>query len=153
MPPVHAPILEGERAHPRFSEYQHYRSAMSCQLVYCQAFASWLREVEQRERGSVTIFQAGPLANPAVLVPGAWYISHNRPGGRSHRYFGPYESEAVAHEQSIGMAGAFLLGVMGGLAWNASWAFGAGFHAGRMETARELTEVLTADDCRLGGAA
>lgn len=104
-PPIHAPIMDADRAHPRFNDYQQYRSAMSRQLVYCQPFASWLRETEQLENGSVTIFQIGPNADPEVFVIGKWYISHNRPGGRSHRYFGPYESEDSAREHSTGMKG------------------------------------------------
>jgi len=44
--PVHAPIQQDDRKHPRYNQYLRYRSAMSAQLVYCQSFKSWLICVE-----------------------------------------------------------------------------------------------------------
>lgn len=96
LPPVHAPIGETDRAHPRFGEYLTYRSAMQAQLVECQPFMSWLRETEEYEGGRVTFFVAGDNCDTAEYVPGRWYIGHTPPRSIKWRSYGPYKSEAEA---------------------------------------------------------
>jgi hypothetical protein len=46
LPPIHGEILPADRKHPRFAEYQDYRSAMSLLLVRADGFRDWLHQRE-----------------------------------------------------------------------------------------------------------
>lgn len=101
----HAPIYSADQQHPRFNEYLRYRSAMTAQLVNCYPFASWLSDTERNEQGSVNIFQAGEKCDPDVYTAGKWYIGHTQPNTGKWRSYGPFDTEAIAREQSTGMRG------------------------------------------------
>lgn len=49
LPPIHGPITEQDRKHPRFPEYQHWRANMARLLVRADGFKDWLYQQEQSE--------------------------------------------------------------------------------------------------------
>jgi hypothetical protein len=101
IPPTHATISDGDRAHPRFNEYLSYRSAMTCQLVRCDSFESWLRQQEDFERGQTTVFQAGEKCDPGVFVPLAWYVRITAPRSQRSQVLGPFNCEGAARAAII----------------------------------------------------
>ena len=46
LPPIHGPVTEADKAHPRYPEYASYRRACDNLLVACAGFADWLRQDE-----------------------------------------------------------------------------------------------------------
>ncbi len=91
--PVHSEIKDGERNHPRFSEYQKYRSAMARQLVTCGPFAAWLTATVEFENGREIVFEV--TSTEAALAPG-WYKNRFAPKSQFPRTFGPFASKETA---------------------------------------------------------
>ncbi len=72
---------KANEAHPRFSEYQRYRSSMSRLLVDSSNFSDWLRQVEYQEALDAEkkhprfiewqrAFIAGKMGRPGFLIDG-----------------------------------------------------------------------------------
>ena len=61
LPPTQPHVTEAQRLHPRFQEYQQYRSAMSALLVEAPSFYDWLRSSEVQKRDA--LLEAHPRFN------------------------------------------------------------------------------------------
>jgi hypothetical protein len=93
-PPVQPTVTATERAHPRYTDYARYRSAMCRQLVSGLSFAAWLAAREHFERGCEVVFHTLP---GATLTPG-WYKHTFAPGSRNPARKGPFHSKAEAEQ-------------------------------------------------------
>lgn len=75
LPPRQPHISEADRAHPRFAEYQRYRSSMSALLVEADSFQSWLGSKEREAR------DAEIMAHPRFREFQQW-MRDNKGGAR-----------------------------------------------------------------------
>lgn len=50
LPPINGVILPADRQHPRFREYQTYRSSCARLMIDCPSFRNWLSTTERQER-------------------------------------------------------------------------------------------------------
>lgn len=91
-PPTHDAGTTTERQHPRWPDFERYRSAMARQMVSGASFASWLQSTEEFENGKLVVFSV----DPGARLDAGWYVNHFRPLTRDPRTVGPFPDEAAA---------------------------------------------------------
>jgi hypothetical protein len=90
--PIQPIVTAADEAHPRYSEYRTYRSAMNRQMVTGLSFNAWLDNTTQKESGHDIVFHTLPGARLAQ----GWYKHKFAPRSQHMTRFGPFASEDEA---------------------------------------------------------
>ncbi len=101
LPPIQPAILPAHQRHPRFSEYQRYRSSMASLLVTACSFDSWLRQREEDESYKEAVFEVDWSNNPERdyypdRLADGWWKQRFAPGHKLVARHGPFATKAEA---------------------------------------------------------